>query len=202
MNEEKKDLMLENKFTKVRWIIYQFSGYYVYMQSEVWGQASCVLEFSQQDNPITQWQVGLETINPRDTYSSSSSFLFIIPIHLIEIFYSIEVCGWVFSWKWMNNINSKFILYSFKTVKTGKRMIIFLNCLLSIDIWALFASATLIQDRRAKENNPLPYEMMMASQVMTKFLDGKYFQSQYQVERHWGRAEGEQPLPAEPEPRG
>lgn len=97
-----------------------------------------------------------DTIDPRDTYSSSSSFLFIIPIHLIEIFYSIEVCGWVSSWKWMN-INSKFILYSFKTVKRGKQMVIFLNCLLSIDIWALFATATHIQERRAKENNPSPY---------------------------------------------
>ena len=190
--------MLENKSTKVRWIISQFSGYYVYMQSEVWGQASCVLEFSQQDNPISQWQVGLETIDPRDTYSSSSSFLFTIPIHLIEIFYSIEVCGWFLLKMY---INSKFILYSFKTVKIGKRMIIFLNCLLSTDIWALFAP---LQHTSQKENNLL-IQMMTASQVMTFLhfvLDGKYFQSQRQVERHGGRAAGEQPLPPEPEPRG
>ena len=100
------------------------------MQSKVWGQASSILEFSKQNNPITQRQVGLETISSRDTYSSSSWFLFIIPIHLLRYFILLKSADG-FENEYQFNIH----LITFKTVKQemlGNAIYLPINWYLSI----------------------------------------------------------------------
>ena len=116
----------------------------------------------------------------------------------IEIFYSIEVCGWVFfSWKWIPIQNSFDILSKQSNRKCYQRL--FLNCFLSIDIWALFTPSAHISKIREQRKTTL-FLISRFRQIASKFMRNvefihrKYLQSKHQVERHRGGAAGERHL--------